>query len=147
MRRSRCVVVAVYIVMLLVPFSTRPQPAIAQSHYVTEDGGWWESLSQDEQFVAVESGISAIQTAYVSGIDATALIVHPGSYQNYLNLATQADHTRPQFSHTFGYYISAVTDFYVVHANARKALVAAVLDCLADNPVLSCANVARDAQQ
>lgn len=144
--RTPLVTGAVALAIILFFVSVTRLQALGQMHLVIEDGGWWESLSSDQQFVAVESALSAFQTAYYDAIADTAFIVHPDSYSDYMALVQKADHKVPQFSHTFVYYQSAITDFYVTHEAARKALVASVLGCLADNPTTSCANVAREAE-
>ena len=126
-----------------------PAPVISSTaqrvlRSVAQDGGWWKSLTYSQQLVVVESTMSAFQTAYVDGIDATALLVRSDSFHDYMALTSRADHGIPQFSHTLGYYISAVTDFYTIHPEATKASVALVISCLADNPIRSCVNVARE---
>ena len=40
----------------------------------------------------------------------------------------------PQFSHTFGFYEEAVTDFYATHPSRSEMNVGSVLACLADDP-------------
>jgi hypothetical protein len=49
----------------------------------------------------------------------------------------------PVFSHTFGFYISAIDDFYTVHSEAARVDAAEVVGCLADKPIYSCSELAQ----
>jgi hypothetical protein len=138
---ERIKLIAASLILLLLATNGWIRPAVAQDS-VTLDGNWWQSLSEDEQLVAVESDISALELGYLYGITAPALIGHPWSSNIYLQLLRR----EPRFPHTFGYYIAAITDFYVMHSRAIKAPVSEVLSCLADNPMSSCARIVRASQ-
>lgn len=104
----------------------------ARGSDVTFDGNWWNSLDLDGQLSAVQRTMAGIQEGFFVG-----MMRVPGP--------TMATYTKyaPVFSHTFGYYQSAVTDFYVTHPEAMKADIGAVMDCLGDKPLFSCATLAK----
>lgn len=146
MLRPRWVAASLALLSLLGMIGAVPICALSQVHVVTEDGGWWQSLTDDQQYVAVESAIGATERGFFDGIVETALIAHADSVSEVVALIKKADHKSPIFSHTFSFYVSAITDFYVMHSGAKKVTVADVLSCLADNPIRSCATVAAMAQ-
>lgn len=105
------------------------------STYGAFDSVWWNQLSASQQVAAVMGAISAFRGGYVEGIVAATA---PGSSAR----AIAAKHL-PGFSHIMGFYVSAVTDFYVRYPEGSHAEIGDVLSCLSDNPWTPCSDVAK----
>jgi hypothetical protein len=84
---KRIKLIVASLILLLLATNGWIRPAVAQDS-VTLDGNWWQSLSLEEQLVAVESDISAFEFGYVYGITAPALIGHPPG----IGLGAKAEH-------------------------------------------------------
>ena len=80
-----------------------------------------------------QSAAEAYRSGFLQGIGAVA------------KFGSQAAATKafPKFSHTVGYYIASITDFYVTHPEASAASIGDVMSCLADNAMFSCSFVAK----
>ena len=95
------------------------------------DASWWLEMSSVAQLAAVIGTISGYREAYAAGqlsIPRAKTYVLP---------------REPDFPHTYGYYVAAVTDFYTAHSDRKAMELGVVLECLSDQPpppstVVSC---------
>jgi hypothetical protein len=83
--------------------------------------------------------------AYARGYENGYIIAYTrsGSTTSPDKIIAGMHRTLPTFSHTFGFYVSAVDDFYNIHPTAIQAPVEAVIGCLQDKPYISCDEVAQ----
>jgi hypothetical protein len=80
----------------------------------TEDAPWRSGLNEDEQVTAVEAAIDSYQSGFSKGMAV-------GVVEGHVPMADASrifDKNRPQFSHAFGYYKAAITDYYTRHPAA-----------------------------
>jgi hypothetical protein len=132
--------VAATLSLLLLPF------AAMASTYLDQEASWWNSLSAGEKLVAVAAGLDAYEAGYDGGQMDAVISAPPKTGLSKVVLdGLRALH--PTFSHTFGFYSSAITDFYVTHPTAAKVTVGAIIGCLADKPNVSCDSLAKYAPQ
>jgi hypothetical protein len=99
------------------------------------DGYWWTTLTNAQQLYVVMGAIDAYHNGIVNGSYSTAQLLGRNS-------APESVRARSLFTHTLGFYVAAITDFYDVHPNAKAATIGEVLSCLADRPDMPCAKVA-----
>jgi hypothetical protein len=106
---------------------------------VHEDYSFWQSLSTNDQAVAVRSAIDAYTAGMTFG--AAEFAVSAGESAS----AAQGISLKliPKFSHTIGYYIASISDFYETHPNAQHVTIGAFMACLQDSPRVTCDEVAK----
>lgn len=150
--RSRWLGVAAFVIALLGGFTLGAE---AQG-FVTQDSSWWRgSVPADAKVWVVEGMLTAYEAGWVAGAtlegqrfedEAAAYspafqqTVHDisfrklpdGDYATYEHKAT--------FAHTFGYYESAIQDFYTTHPQSNDLEVGYVLSCLQDVPLAVCSS-------
>lgn len=117
--------------------------ALSATDYVTSDGSWWTSLTDDEQLLAVRAMIAAYSSGYNDGFIHAVIL----DQMHYHSTRSSAQATNDpamviNFSKTFGVYQQEIIDFYSGHPSSMDVPVAEVLDCLADSPVYTCEQVA-----
>ena|SRR6185437_9249317 len=105
--------------------------AIGTAAGISLDAGWWGTLTAAGRLGAVEGSTDAYVAGWARGYTDGA--------------AAKRTHAVPTFSHTFGYYVSAVTDFYETHDRVRQVTIGPIMGCLADKPTTSCNTLAREA--
>jgi hypothetical protein len=124
---ARMTLTLVLLLVLMIP--------VRASEIVLSDGPWWSQLSLSQKRTAV----LAAQVAYTEGyVDGYSLVAVPGSAAWKF-----AVRHSPSFSHSIGYYIAAITDFYDKYPQGARVDIGAVMTCLSDNPIMSCANVVK----
>jgi hypothetical protein len=111
--------------------------AAQSSNEVTFDSTWWNGLSQTEQLDAVQAAIAGISEGFVIGMLRAQQASHNAPPESAFGKYY------PAFSHTFGYYQSAVTDFYITRPEASRADIGSIMQCLSDKPFFSCSEVAK----
>src|ERR1700722_16120344 len=87
------------------------------------DGNWWFEMSSVAQLSAVIGTVSGFREAYAAGqlsIPRANTYILP---------------REPDFPHTYGYYVEAVTDFYTLHPGLKSMELGVVLECLSDQPL------------
>ena len=99
---------------------------------------WWSNLDHNDQVIAIEAGIDAYIAGWVDGARSTKASARRESL-----LSGREAPLLSEVSHTFGFYASAVSDFYALHPKAHNADVGDILGCLADNPVDPCSELAK----
>lgn len=118
---------------------------------ITPDGSWWASLAGREQRIAVEAGISSYESGFGAGISAAMATMRDTgrlSKFDWGTFGTSAVQTaykkgRIRYSHTYDFYVSAVTDFYSLHTNRLDVRFGDVITCLADSPYYTCDSLAK----
>jgi hypothetical protein len=129
---------------------------------VSVDGAWWASLTQNEQYAAVEAIADSYPVGYTSGyIDGRLSALNafsqsllesrmPAAQQSRL-FALYSKHAggplpkaRPLFRKTFASYVDGITYFYSRHPEAQELTISNMLTCVQDNPDMSCDAVAAD---
>jgi hypothetical protein len=123
MKLRACVIALIAMAAL----SNSPRALATES--LSPDGPWWNNLSESERLAAVQGTMDGYQSAYLENGSSHPLSGHA------------------MFSHTYGFYIAAITDFYVNRPSGSRATIGLVLACLADKPVVSCKETARRAAQ
>ena len=98
---------------------------------------WWSNLDHSNQVLAVEAEIDAYIAGWTDGLIRFERVLGVGYSR------AQRHRYFPTFSHTFGFYASAVSDFYALHPKAHNADVGDIIGCLADNPIDPCSELAR----
>jgi hypothetical protein len=104
------------------------------------DGSWWSGLSQDQRTIAVAAEISA----FAAGAATTEMeqAAGAGKQPSESELPKYGYKELARFTHTIGYYRSAIDNFYATHDTPRTP-VSLVLSCLQDKALFSCDQVAR----
>lgn len=118
---------------------------------ITTDALWWANLPAQEQRVAVEAAISSYESGFGAGISAAMVTLHDAgrlSNSDWSAFATSAVQTaykkgRIRYSHTYDFYVSAVTDFYSLHTDRPDIRLGDVVACLADSPYYTCNSLAK----
>ena len=104
---------------------------------VTLDATWWSGLSDGEQGAAVAASLDAFRSG----------LMQMWSYVLESRHVVKDDPTgvfrlmRASFTHTFGYYQSAITDFYVTNPHTN-ATIGDLIPCLDDNDLADGKSVA-----
>lgn len=124
-------------VLLTIGFLAAGADASAQPALL-EDFNWWAGLTRGEQLVAIETAVDAYPAGWADGATSAEIFLGSRAYRG-----AQRHRDYPKFSHTFGFYASAVSDFYALHPSAHKASVGDIIGCLADNPSTSCNDLAK----
>lgn len=101
---------------------------VASAKSIALDASWWGTITAEERLGAVEGSTDAYAAGWDRGFN-------EGS-------AGGKRSREPRFSHTFGYYLSAISDFYDMHERARKVGIGPIMGCLADSPLVSCSELA-----
>ena len=86
------------------------------------NAAWWAEISATEKLAAVIGVISAYSEAYAAG----QLSIPQGKNPKFPRT--------PDFPHTYGYYVAAVTDYYTLHPDRKSLELGVVLECLSDQP-------------
>jgi hypothetical protein len=95
---------------------------LAESDDTRPNGLWWSEMSAVVRLAAVVGAISAYKEAYAAG----QLSIPQGKNKTFPR--------SPDFPHTYGYYVEAVTDFYTLHPERKTLELGVVLECLSDQP-------------
>jgi hypothetical protein len=103
-------------------------PMVASADYVKWDKAWWNALPEADQSLATQSLIQGFENGVFLG-------------QSFSGGKELPD-VSYQFSHTFRFYASAISDFYVQHPNTT-ASPGSIIECLADAPFISCDKLAK----
>ena len=103
------------------------------------DGTWWAQLDRGDKLAAVILATEAFEDGYGDGYLRSA--VRYASPSNAAKPIETLAADGPYFPHTYGFYVSAIDDYYALH-NKPKTPVAAVLSCLQIKPQVSCDKVA-----
>jgi hypothetical protein len=114
----------------------------AATTFLSIDGNYWQAASNQEQIIAVQGTLSALQTGFEYGAFAmlmehygqtmprSAFRVHQSSIKAVVwRYVVQ---NAPRFSHTFGIYANEISNFYNIHPKADRVVLGAVLWCLRD---------------
>lgn len=107
---------------------------------VSEDGSWWSYLSHSQQIAVVEAEIDGYSYGYADGYLSGYFKNKPNDFSGESSAQSKQE---PTFSKTFGFYRAAITDFYERHAGSSHLTVAEVIPCLADDPAITCNQVAK----
>lgn len=123
---------------------------------INVDRDWWDNtVPTDSKVFVIQGMLSAYQAGWESGVTAEGSrferesraysqafqsAVRAISYRKLPNGDFAAYQHPASFSHTFGYYQSAVDDFYSVHTSESKLFIGNVLACLADTPEPVCSS-------
>lgn len=126
------------ILLALAALSIAPARSSDTSGTVRLNASWWSTLPEEMQVGVIEGAMSGIETGYQRGLAKVWRDSHGAVPLVSLEYS-------PSFSHTFGFYRSAITDFYVTHPKAGKAEIGAVMECLSDKPLFTCDQVAKRA--
>ena len=102
------------------------------------DADFWKALTPGQQSAAVMAAINAYQVGIADGIRYSG----ESFSQRDVGVEKVVVRGHVRFTHTFGYYIAAITDFYDTHPNGRNASIGWVLSCLGDNAYHSCNSIA-----
>jgi hypothetical protein len=133
--------------LLLLLFALLLLPYTAKATPIAADGAWWSGLDESGQLAAVGAGLNAYMEGFHDGAIYGALARARDLGKNDAQSNTRAvELARAQsirYSHTYGFYRAAVTDFYTTNPGASAARVGEVLGCLADNPILPCDELAK----
>jgi hypothetical protein len=119
---------AILCCLLASPIASRADGAAG----ITLDATWWNGLSDGEQGAAVAAALDAFRSGLIETWGYTLASGH----------VTNSDPTgvfrlmRASFTHTFGYYQSAITDFYVTNPHS-KATIGDLIPCLDDKDLES----------
>ena len=122
------------------------------------DRSWWNNTVPADSRVWVISGmVDAFGAGYSEGVgeedvrlvrEAGAVLPASGVaalndmiYRKDANGYYESTDNGPTFSRTFGFYESAVSDFYETHPTANTS-VGWVMGCLTDHPAMSCDKIA-----
>ncbi len=128
-------------------------PASAQD--VSFGATWWRGLSDDQQIYTVEGAIQSFPSGFINGKiaqwDHLMQLARSAKIDPHLLLTLESLNVRaakaasfPKFSKTFGTYVHGIGDFYNNYPNASSADVGDILQCLADVPIESCDQVAKE---
>jgi hypothetical protein len=123
---------------------------------VAMDGSWWQNdVPESSRMNATEAAMSAYEVGWAAGSNAEGSRIFdeaekfsPTLGGRVFNIVYRKENGRlvqekmwPNYSRTFAFYSTAITDFYVTRSDATKATVGDVIGCLADHPEYTCDNV------
>jgi hypothetical protein len=128
-RRGWFVILAVVLLVL-------PASRALGSRTESPDSAWWAELDGLTRAYVVESAIDSYEIGVVDGVWNAA----PG---NDASIEALSKRLHPHYSHTFGYYSAAISDFYNVHPSASAGTIGEIMSCLSDAPLYTCASVAK----
>jgi hypothetical protein len=122
-------------------------PMALATESVTFDGVWWRSLSSSEQLVAVQGLLEGYHGGFNDGWAAAYVTVALDGNASHKHFATLLDHRKSNadavYSKTFGTYRNEITDFYDSHPSLVEKPLGLFFSCFADNPGMTCDQVAR----
>jgi hypothetical protein len=103
------------------------------------DAAWWNGLDRADQLVAVQGSMTSYQAGYRDGMTFGLGEGRIGYAQTDKLVAK----FYPMFSHTIGFYASAISDFYARNPKSSSAEIGGVMGCLTDRNLESCEAVAK----
>ena len=114
------------------------------TEFVSLDGTWWTSLTDEGQLTAIQGILSGYESGYNNGYIAAGVndVLHYHSTRSGPQL-TGDPSSSTHFSKTFGTYQQEVTDFYSRFTSSMSVTVGDVLSCLSDDPQFTCDQVSK----
>ena len=108
------------------------------------DNRWWGSLQHTEKLHVVEGMLDAFDEGYRFGSSEALIWVSQYEHRNKTWAANSIHLVRYlRFSKSTEMYVSEINNFYSKYPDdASNVSVGQILGCLADSPILSCAEVA-----
>lgn len=125
----------------------------AAADHTALDGHWWQTIPESQAYVAGATMVG-YEEGWRDGVDAegarivrevtakfgkgtpTTIAVFRIQSRDLPNNGGPAswEYKKPTFSHTYGFYEAAITDYYLTHPDRLDDELGGVVSCLADDP-------------